>query len=189
MSNIEDYKGIFYNDTETKQYYEGGAHFSYKALYQQLFILKQQVNPCETFAKSVPKKKIPIIRNRNHERDKDSNLSSNVHLKVNSLNINTGNSVLPKIEGYYTGRNRNTKVAPKKIDESVSRNFLMKYKNNRNNNPTRKFMSIDESQIKKFLIPLTERKKNNAKLRLGEFKPNINKTINKKRINIKYSMY
>ena len=33
--NIE-YKGIFYNDNQEKQYYEGGAHFRYIDLYNIL---------------------------------------------------------------------------------------------------------------------------------------------------------
>ncbi len=31
-----DYKGIFYNDTSEKKYYEGGAHFNYKELCKRL---------------------------------------------------------------------------------------------------------------------------------------------------------
>jgi len=36
MNNINDYKGIFYEDNSERKYYEGGAHFSYEALYQIL---------------------------------------------------------------------------------------------------------------------------------------------------------
>ena len=34
MNNRNDYKGIFYEDNSERKYYEGGAHFSYEALYQ-----------------------------------------------------------------------------------------------------------------------------------------------------------
>lgn len=33
---MSDYKGIYYNDKKTPQYYEGGAHFRYKDLYFNL---------------------------------------------------------------------------------------------------------------------------------------------------------
>ena len=35
----ENYKGIFYDDDSEKKYYEYGAHFLYKDLYKDLYIL------------------------------------------------------------------------------------------------------------------------------------------------------
>ena len=42
MNNRNDYKGIFYEDNSERKYYEGGAHFSYEALYQILSNIKKQ---------------------------------------------------------------------------------------------------------------------------------------------------
>lgn len=39
---MEDYKGLFYNEDNTKQYYEGGAHFSYISLVHALNIIKKE---------------------------------------------------------------------------------------------------------------------------------------------------
>ena len=41
--NIE-YKGIFYNDNQEKQYYEGGAHFRYIDLYNTLDQIQTKEN-------------------------------------------------------------------------------------------------------------------------------------------------
>ena len=48
---MEEYKGIYYNDNEEQQYYEGGAHFKYSELYKIL----------EELAKKLNSKKIPKI--------------------------------------------------------------------------------------------------------------------------------
>ena len=40
--NMEEYKGIFYNDNSEKKYYEGGAHFRYKDLVRELTFIKKQ---------------------------------------------------------------------------------------------------------------------------------------------------
>lgn len=37
--NIKNYKGVFFNDNTAKEYFEGGAHFNYKDLYNRLNIL------------------------------------------------------------------------------------------------------------------------------------------------------
>lgn len=34
--NINEFKGIYYNDNKQQKFFEGGAHFSYKALYHLL---------------------------------------------------------------------------------------------------------------------------------------------------------
>ena len=42
MEDGVEYKGIFYNDTQEKQYYEGGAHFRYIDLYNILDQLERK---------------------------------------------------------------------------------------------------------------------------------------------------
>ena len=36
---MENYKGIYYKDTKEQKYYEGGAHFKYKTLFNVLLSL------------------------------------------------------------------------------------------------------------------------------------------------------
>lgn len=38
--NINEFKGIYYNDNKQQKFFEGGAHFSYKELYHLLEILQ-----------------------------------------------------------------------------------------------------------------------------------------------------
>ena len=44
MEKTGQYKGIFYNNKVSHHFYEGGAHFSYKALVKILEELKQDLN-------------------------------------------------------------------------------------------------------------------------------------------------
>lgn len=41
---MENYKGIYFNNSISQKYYEGGAHFSYIDLYNQLVILYNKIN-------------------------------------------------------------------------------------------------------------------------------------------------
>lgn len=47
---MEEYKGLYYNDNTEQQFYEGGAHFKYKDLYQILEELVKKAN-----SKKIPK--------------------------------------------------------------------------------------------------------------------------------------
>jgi hypothetical protein len=47
---MEEYKGLYYNDNTEQQFYEGGAHFRYKDLYQILEELVKKAN-----SKKIPK--------------------------------------------------------------------------------------------------------------------------------------
>jgi hypothetical protein len=50
INNGIEYKGIFYNETKEKRYYEGGAHFKYKQLYSILSQLAKVQNEKHQFA-------------------------------------------------------------------------------------------------------------------------------------------
>ena len=45
---MENYKGIYYNDSKEKKYFEGGAHFKYDSLFKALLSLggKLQEEEC-----------------------------------------------------------------------------------------------------------------------------------------------
>ena len=73
MNNRNDYKGIFYEDNSERKYYEGGAHFSYEALYQILKNIKKQQTLNEN--KLINKEKeitrqVPIISRQRKKRRK-----------------------------------------------------------------------------------------------------------------------
>lgn len=42
---INNFKGIFYNDEEEKQFYEAGAHFSYNFLFKALEKIYYELSP------------------------------------------------------------------------------------------------------------------------------------------------
>lgn len=42
---MNDYKGIYYNNSNEQQFYEGGAHFKYSELYKRLLTLANREHP------------------------------------------------------------------------------------------------------------------------------------------------
>ena len=104
MNNRNDYKGIFYEDNSERKYYEGGAHFSYEALYQILKNIKKQQTLNEN--KLINKEKeitrqVPIIsRQKNFSMKNifscDEQIKKNKIKKKNSgshiSNINNNNN-------------------------------------------------------------------------------------------------
>ena len=91
------YKGLFYNDTSEKEYYEHGAHFSYKELYTKLFKLKaiQAKKAQKEMIKNINTKsiKMKITRNCNPNMTTNKNLSTinvinNNNINLTNLNVN-----------------------------------------------------------------------------------------------------
>ena len=76
--NLNDYKGIFYNENEEEEqkYYEGGAHFKYKDLYHLL----------EELVKKEEKKNNPITIDYNYSPE-NTILNFNFISKGKSRNI------------------------------------------------------------------------------------------------------
>lgn len=46
--NINEFKGIYYNDNKQQKYFEGGAHFNYKELYHILENLQSLIDKSDT---------------------------------------------------------------------------------------------------------------------------------------------
>ena len=44
---MQEYKGIYYGDTNEQNFYEGGAHFKYIELYRRLEMLYRQQVPID----------------------------------------------------------------------------------------------------------------------------------------------
>ena len=102
-----EYKGIYFNDNDSneKQFYEGGAHFKYKDLYSILkhlsLILPQQRNGSSVDSKDIKRNFI-----YNNENPKSRNITKNKNIKyeVDSLTykiINKDN-ILQKKNDYNT---------------------------------------------------------------------------------------
>ena len=76
MLDIENYKGIYFGDENEQQYYEGGAHFKYKDLY----------NILEELIKKEEKMNNPITTDYNYSPD-NTILNFNFISKYKSRNI------------------------------------------------------------------------------------------------------
>lgn len=100
----EQYRGAFYNDTSEKDYYEFGAHFSYKELYNRLTILKTLQSKEELIKrmfynqKDLLKKnniKLKITRNISKPQSNRKHLTNNKNLStinvIHNNNINLTN--------------------------------------------------------------------------------------------------
>ena len=44
-ANLNDFKGLYYNDNQEQKYYEGGAHFKYTDLCNRLEIIVNTLTP------------------------------------------------------------------------------------------------------------------------------------------------
>ena len=95
------YRGAFYNDTTEKEFYEFGAHFSYKELYNKLSVLKTiQTKQAQkdllmrmTYnTKELLKKNIKLKITRNKSKPTKRPLSSNKNLSVNTFTFKILNS-------------------------------------------------------------------------------------------------
>ena len=134
MNNINDYKGIFYEDNSERKYYEGGAHFSYEALYQILSNIKKQQSLNENRILNKEKdmlKQVPIVsRQKNFSMKNifscDEQIKRNKMKKMNNVNnINENKSNIKK------------DINLKKINyirNNVSKEKSLPKKKNKNNN-------------------------------------------------------
>ena len=132
--------GIFYEDNSERKYYEGGAHFSYEALYQILSNIKKQQSLNENRILNKEKeiiKQIPIVsRQKNFSMKNifscDEQLKRNKIKKIsnekinNNININNENKSSVKKD-----------INLKKINyirNNVSKEKSLPKKKNKNNN-------------------------------------------------------
>ena len=111
--NMEEYKGIFYNDNSEKKYYEGGAHFRYKDLVRELTFIKKQreshttslsslsTNDIKTqspLKKSLIIHKLPNRKENSQERNVEQSSTRRVIYKNNQTNsINSYREKMPLI--------------------------------------------------------------------------------------------
>ena len=116
---MENYKGVYYNDTKEQKFYEGGAHFKFKDLFNILKVLggvlpeEDHINPSISF-----------IKNKNNDKENilDINLNSIFNeekeekLRHKTRNINQFNYI----------NNPNTQITFNKTNKSKNNNLSIK---------------------------------------------------------------
>ena len=101
MNDKYEYKGIFYDDNSERKYYEGGAHFSYDALFNILKNIKKQqiINENKAFIqkKEIDKenvlKQVQIVsRQKNFSMKNIFSCDNQVKKKIKKNNNNNANN-------------------------------------------------------------------------------------------------
>ena len=126
-----DYKGIYFNnnDSDEKQFYEGGAHFRYKDLYFILenlsFILPQQRNGISVDSKDIKKK---FFYNNDNPKSRNITKNKNKKYEVDSLTykiINKDNILKKNKDNDYQFLNI---LFPKNITRNQkANNYILHY--------------------------------------------------------------
>ena len=111
---MDNYKGIYYKETKEQKYYEGGAHFQYKVLYNILLdlggVIYQDDNSNNYFQdylsiKKQKEKNMIKYKTRNLEQNNYINMNNpNTLVKYSSQNIFFNNE---KNKKNYISRNNN----------------------------------------------------------------------------------
>lgn len=156
---MEEYKGLFYNETKEKKSYEGGAHFKYCELYKSLLSLSKNQTKSEP---AVALKKIDL---------NPFNTNTNKKFKILKLHKE-------KFGDVSRAKNKNPKISRNKImycSNSCENIFSSGYnKASFNDNIKNKYGSV--FNFHKILFPLqnekTSVKKSNSLLTIL---PDINK--------------
>jgi hypothetical protein len=165
-ADLDHYKGIYFNDKEEQEYYEGGAHFSHKELCMLLEKLYFNI-PTERRGKQIYQDSEFLPSSQ--ERSKLSSLESSQHknnrsLKDNKQNINT--KEIKNLTSKIKNLEKNSALYRKVIPQLQSKNIQQT--NHQNN----KFINLKLS---------SEKKINNTKVNLNNSKT-INSVIGKTNI-------
>ena len=107
---MENYKGIYYNETKEQKYYEGGAHFPYKVLFNILLDLGGVINP-------------------------DDNMNNYNHSNINMIKVNQleeKNLIKYKTRNYKQNNMMNMNN-PNTLIKYISKNNLYNKENYKNN--------------------------------------------------------
>ena len=89
---MDDYKGLYYKETKEQKFYEGGAHFPYKELYEILIYLKEEQNK----------------REKEELKEKNKNNSNDKNPAANELNPN--NFIHDLIKNHQNNNNNANKA-------------------------------------------------------------------------------
>ena len=177
---MDNYKGIFYNDSKEQHYYEGGAHFRYKDLYDMLTILGGILPEKDYDIDSVL-----IIHNNNTNLDnylnkkKTKNRTRNFN-QINYVN-NTNTQLTFNKQNLLKNNLNNTSKDLNKIKSRNDKNYFGETNNNYNRTNTSIYKynqnTIRNNLMQTFLNKkersnLNKEKKNNDKF--NNYKDYIN---------------
>lgn len=120
---MENYKGVYYNDTKEQKFYEGGAHFKFKDLFNMLKALGGVLPEVDHFNSSSSFIKNKSINNENNidididiDINKIFNEEKEEKYKQRTRNINQFNYI----------NNPNTQITFNKNNKSKNNNLSMK---------------------------------------------------------------
>jgi len=126
---MENYKGLYYNDSKEQKYFEGGAHFKYESLFKVLLSLGGKIQEDKNYNNPAPiqnyrEEKIQIDKDINYllkkvegkkSKFKTRNLAEfnyvnnpNAKIKFNTRNLRNKEHLSIKNENHFHSRNVNT---------------------------------------------------------------------------------
>ena len=120
--NSNNYRGAFYNDTTEKEFYEFGAHFSYKELYSRLIAIKKNQTQKELLRKNI---KLKIIRNKSNnisKKKRSINVINNNNIHLTNLNVNVNVNINNDSSSILERLNKIEQTVFKGVKVNLSRN-------------------------------------------------------------------
>lgn len=160
---MDNYKGIFYNDSKEQHYYEGGAHFRYKDLYDMLTILGGLLPEKDYDIDSAL-----IIDNNNTNLDNYLNKkkAKNRTRNFNQINyVNNPNTQLTFNKQNLLKNNlNNTSKDLNKIKSRNNKNYFGEKNNNYNRTNTSIYNKYNQNTIRNNLMQTFLNKKERSNL-------------------------
>ena len=132
MLDIENYKGIYFGDENEQQYYEGGAHFKYKDLYNCLEnLLLTMPYQRRGISEEQKKPKFDFFHSHNYHNYQSRNIR-NIKPLIESLTQKLTEITKDKINKNYSNKNIYTND-DENFNKKISRNNKMNVPNNSKN--------------------------------------------------------
>ena len=188
---MDNYKGIFYNETKDQNYYEGGAHFRYKDLYEMLSILggilpEKECDKDSSFNNNNINKNDDNYLNLSKKKEKNRTRNfnqfnfvnnPNTQLTFNKQNILKNNSI-KNIVNINSRNNQNINIYLGEPNINYNRTNTTIYKFNQNNIRNNLIQTI----LNKKGNNLNKEQKNNEKYNsFKDYLFNNNKYFNRKK--------
>ena len=202
---MEEYKGIYYNESKEEKFFEGGAHFRYKDLFQILLALggilpngnyyysiafnkdnintnnSRNINPIIGLGKVVTNEK----DKKNKPKTRNINNMNYINHPNTKINLNT-KKIIKKTN---LSINKLNHIKQKKIiinnfnynNENIKTNENINHSNNDSSNlfPNTQRYNINNNLLKEFLHKKLNKNKKIEKIILNNFNNNENKNIKK----------
>ena len=180
---MEDYKGIYYNESKEQKFFEGGAHFRYKDLFKILISLGGKIPENNYFYSNI-QKKIDINKNKFNINSFSSNKQKDKKQKIRTRNIMNFNYMNnPNTKNTFNSNKVHKKgqLSIKNFNRIKSNNILM---NDCNIQEEKKKNNYINEQSSPILHPNTQRYHANNNLVKAFLSKKINKINNNNNKNI-----